>query len=574
MLPLSFIVLAGVCAFFRVRVLSGLFCLVFCIPLVAVPLFPLIGTYLATILATILILALLSRSTLRSSQPMSGSGELVLFAVSWILLRHLIEAWPEFYNLGEHLRDFAILSEVIRHPLQPKDPWCNALILNYYVYWYRFAAILTSIFGLSIAETYHQMIAFAPAATFAILVRCFRICGRWSFRSSLVSSALILFGSNVSGVVTVATAGHWWKPSRAIEIGITEFPAWSFLLGDLHPHYLSMVLPAFYLLLVLESEGVRGRWLRLLYLVAFGIFCAGLTGAANTWDLVGLGLLVLPIATLELFGVLVKTHLWNSENEAHGIGGRAFLPITSLILLGALAVLSTLHLQPVPLTLKLVTGSIPRVDPLQFLSHWGVPLTLLGFSTAVLRRKLFFEVIPVSIALGSLLILICQSFFYFDDLYGETHERLNTIFKLSFFSWIPLHFSAFLLARTAFLALPNDLRADFGLKSAIFAGVSILFLFFLHTVYAGRPVSLSRYQIPRSEGLSKLELETPGSAKIISAIRDHANPGSVLEWNEPAYSNASSICSLSGKGCYLGWVNHLRIQYSRGDSELTRRQSS
>jgi len=80
----------------------------------------------------------------------------------------------------------------------------------------------------------------------------------------------------------------WWRSSRVHfgEIDITEFPYWSFLFGDLHPHL--MGLPFFGLAIALATAyvvtavaGLRGRcWL---LAVALGA-ALGLERTVHTWD--------------------------------------------------------------------------------------------------------------------------------------------------------------------------------------------------------------------------------------------------------------------------------------------------
>ncbi|MBZ0111835.1 MAG: DUF2298 domain-containing protein, partial [Thermoanaerobaculia bacterium] len=99
--------------------------------------------------------------------------------------------------------------------------------------------------------------------------------------------------------------GQWfWAPSRVIghPIGeaepITEFPAFSFLFGDLHAHLMALPYAIALLALVVArvrwtgDERVAGRWAVLGWLALL----VGFLGAANTWDvplglaLVGIGL--------------------------------------------------------------------------------------------------------------------------------------------------------------------------------------------------------------------------------------------------------------------------------------------
>ncbi len=540
-------------------------------PLIALPLVSLGGMAFGVIGGSALVLAVISRlplrlERLRSQRAGSGFGELMLVPILYLPLRLLVSRWPEFYNLGEHIRDFAVLSAVIRDPLHPADPWCDSLVLNYYVYWYRFAAIVGRIVPLSTASTYHLFIALTPAVLFALLTRLGRIAGGWSWLVSLSAAAIITFGSNVAGLIAVGQHTFWWGPSRAIPVGITEFPAWSFLLGDLHPHFLSLVLPPGFLLIALESgqsglPGVRRTGLTLLYVVS----CAALTASANTWDLFGLALAALPLIAALHFAPVSESH-WTKREVL----------ISSAFMLAAvlLAVISNAHMQRAPIELKVVGSGIARATLAQYLSHWGFPLILIAASALVLRRDLFRMRLGTLLTAGALLILAFAELFYFDDPYTGDAERLNTIFKLFVFAWVPLHFGAFLLFSDALSKLPPNLRAPSIRYPVLLTGITLSTAFFFYAALSpnGRTVKLARYIEPRDEGLSKLENDTPGAAQAIRVLRGIDAGERVLEWNEPGYSAAANFCSLSEHSCYAGWRNHLSIQYRTGLEELSRRE--
>ena len=81
--------------------------------------------------------------------------------------------------------------------------------------------------------------------------------------------------------------GWWWRSSRVIPNippdGITEFPYFSFLLGDLHPHY--MAIPFVLLIVALAAsrwlDGRAGRTCRAC--CSAGVALATLI-PASTWD--------------------------------------------------------------------------------------------------------------------------------------------------------------------------------------------------------------------------------------------------------------------------------------------------
>jgi uncharacterized membrane protein len=111
------------------------------------------------------------------------------------------------------------------------------------------------------------------------------------------------------GLMQVATGRatlppyDFWGPSRVIPNTINEFPYWSFLFADLHPHLISMPIALLLLGVILAGILVRQtnrRWWgrQVTALLILCTFLLGTLASANLWDLptyfglVTLGLLV------------------------------------------------------------------------------------------------------------------------------------------------------------------------------------------------------------------------------------------------------------------------------------------
>jgi uncharacterized membrane protein len=180
------------------------------------------------------------------------------FAMLFSAALYLCSLWPDFIAMGERLRDYAILASTVQSPVIPNEPWMDGATLNYYVYWYRFGAMLSSLLNLDVWQAYHVIVAFAIAFYGATLFQIVRVIIGGSALWALVSSVVISFGSNYAGFRLWKRSDSgvfepddgWWGPSRVIQGAINEFPAWSFLLGDAHPHYLNLGALPFFLLIL------------------------------------------------------------------------------------------------------------------------------------------------------------------------------------------------------------------------------------------------------------------------------------------------------------------------------------
>ena len=195
-------------------------------------------------------------------------------------------AWPDFIAMGERLRDYAILASTISSPVEAVEPWMSGTVLNYYVYWYRFGHFLSVILQLEIWDIYPLMTAFAMAFYGAAIFEVARVVGGLSIFISAMTGFIAALGSNVAGIIAAYSRdSNWWGPSRVVKGAINEFPAWSFILGDLHPHFLNLgLLP---LLLLCTFRCCRARELKniahtaALFLVPVGVLWMF---AANAWE--------------------------------------------------------------------------------------------------------------------------------------------------------------------------------------------------------------------------------------------------------------------------------------------------
>lgn len=217
---------------------------------------------------------------------------LAAFAGVYCIAYALCMKWVDFYDLGERLRDYALLASAIDSPVVPKEPWMEGYPLNYYVFWYRFGAMLSSVLGLGPWETYHMVISFSIAFYGAVLFQIVRVVLGGSVWLAALSSVCIPFGPNVAGMLMLkrtkegfAPDEGWWGPSRVIQGAIDEFPAWSFLLGDAHPHYLNLAaFPLFILIVyrvVTSDIPVRRKSVQAgMCVIAAALFLVG----SNAWE--------------------------------------------------------------------------------------------------------------------------------------------------------------------------------------------------------------------------------------------------------------------------------------------------
>jgi len=288
----------------------------------------------------------------------------VLFALlyaAWIGVRLLHpDLWHPIVG-GEKPMDLAYLNAVIKSTwFPPYNPWFAGSYINYYYFGFVIVGMLIKLIGTVPAIAYNLAVPLLFALTgvgaFSIAYNLFGGRKRGRTLAGLMALAFTILLGNL-GVVHLIRAklielggdpfpstipafsetatmfrGLWevvvhgaklplrieswyWHPTRIIpvnpgEVGpITEFPAFTFLYGDLHAHMVALPLTLLALALaVYWARTSRPRWLSLL----LGGLVIGALYPTNTWDyptylLLGLAALVVGASRLTFDVSRLKT---------------------------------------------------------------------------------------------------------------------------------------------------------------------------------------------------------------------------------------------------------------------------
>ena len=230
--------------------------------------------------------------------------------------------------------DFAFLNAVIRaEHFPPKDPWLAGHPISYYYFGHLIMASLTKLTTSAPAVGYNIAVALIPAlvaaASFGLLYNLIRLSGgsrRAGLGYGLIGPVLVVLIGNLEGVFELAHSQGWggsgfwqwvgikdldgvtqpgagffpegWRATRVIDTlvdgqsldyTITEFPFFSFILGDLHPHVIALPFLLLFLSLALNlflsPRKVGLDWLRRNPL-EFGAVALALGSLSfiNIWD--------------------------------------------------------------------------------------------------------------------------------------------------------------------------------------------------------------------------------------------------------------------------------------------------
>ena len=254
------------------------------------------------------VLAIQIRAIDREALTHVGLGEvahLILFA-AYIWFRGFN---PTIQN-QEKLSDLMMLASTMRaESMPPNDAWLAGETINYYYVGYVPWAAIGKLIETTPAIAYNLALASVFACTvMAAAGVAANVAGRfYSLTLARVAGAL-------GGLLVIVMATPWsmftaierrdtiwdafwfdfmWAATRQLGAGnleaITEFPAFSFQLGDLHPHLLALpytilALGMAWMLAILPRPGESGSIGRQWWRIAIAGGTVGALYAMNSWD--------------------------------------------------------------------------------------------------------------------------------------------------------------------------------------------------------------------------------------------------------------------------------------------------
>jgi YYY domain-containing protein len=529
-------------------------------------------------------------------------GALAFFAFARALL-------PDIYGAEKYM-DFAFFNTLVRaEHFPPEDPWLAGVATNYYYFGYLLFADLARVSGVPSEVAYNLSLASVGAVGFTAAVSL----GRWMtgrLAWGIAGGVALVLAGNLDGALQLFEGkgiAHfdYWRSTRVVSNTINEFPFFSLLHGDLHPHVAALVLNvtivavAAALAQALIDEGMAA--LRRPLAPALLVLLLGALSIANPWDV--------PVY-LTLLGLLALHALWDPTRPI-----RSLLP--PAVCLGALVAGMTLLGLPFTIGFHAQYGGIGRVHDRTVFASFAVVFGLLLAPplSAILRQALrssssddaesrdfliasgvFSYVVLVVATENAVLVLlaglvvVCVSMLlgpsrrsplgadparsdvpalalvllgaaatallaceivYLKDPYGVELHRMNTVFKLYFQAW--------LLLAIALPAFVRRLIADLGLLSRAAASLALALGLAASLCY---PTALlgQRWSNARKltlDGLAYLDREHPGDAAAIRWIRSEVSGRPVvLEATGDPYSYFARVSSNTGLPTVVGWANH------------------
>lgn len=584
-------------------------------------------------------------------------GYLILFAII-VWLRGYIPAvgGPNISDQEKPMDLMMLASSMQATSIPPADAWLAGEPINYYYLGYASWAAIGKMIGTTPAVAYN--LAFVSTLAMMIVAVLGTVA---NILSRFVSMTAARIGGVVGVVLIVGIGNPWaawqvvqdldaqwkvwpfdgvmWNATRIIPISpdvfaISEFPAFSFLFADMHPHVMAMpfAITALGLGWMFITLPVDTSWrARLPRLLLAGVATAALY-AINSWDfpiwflVVALGILISPgfpdfgqrlagiaialvagmlawlpfliafdapvqvgdtefaerVSSIPVIGdLLASIGAWTGERTTAGdylgIFG-FFYPVLVAVIAIELIGRRDNGGDPFIARLALITGVafvvIGVILPAPVLILAGLPM-LAGIVVMLRATNVTLELLSVGLATLAFALTIVPEFFFLLDAFGN---RMNTIFKLYMQVWLLSGVATAL----GLVALWQRARAWRPAQAVVaLAGVAILLLGLTYPVVAASQWVQVKNPDLDWEGMNALawldesNAADPATRNALEWLWDNADAEDVLlaAGGCAYWAPIGFPSAATGVPAILGWGNHER-QWHLADPEISEKLST
>lgn len=547
-----------------------------------------------------------------------GGWRVILVNDAFWTAGFLFFAWqrsmaPEIFGAEKYM-DFAFLNGLVRaESMPPLDPWMSGETINYYYFGYLMLANLWRSVPIDAAFAYNLCVAMLGGLAFSGAAAIGRaLSGKWIYGA--VSGLLAMVVTNLDAFLQWWEKGSlygldYWRSTRVVGAGdtINEFPFFTAVHGDLHPHFI--VMPVTLLLLAILLDPGRRRpfapgsltWddIATFALIAF-VYGAAITispwelpvggmmiflllqrdlplGGVVTWPRIRIGLASVAILVVAYVAYL-PFHLHFATPNYGGVGFKLattdffeFLTVFAILLLpGTLLLAGRLReMTEIGSDMRTALGLAAVLGVLVAYLMGNAVILLLAILVAAAFAGVYkTEDVEARAALllflGATVALLMCELVYLKDPYGDRLYRMNTVFKFYLQAWMLLSVGAAwylreLMASTGSMRAPA--RAGVGLFAALALAGCVYPLSMSLTRMAYRP-------IPRTlDGMEYLRREHPDDYGAIAWLRENVRGMPVvLEASGNPYSYYARISSNTGLPTIMGWANHEGLWRSHDQS--------
>ena len=457
---------------------------------------------------------------------------------------------------GEKPMDYTLLNFNLRNTELPlQDPWFAGETMHYYYLGYYIFAGMAKMTGVG-GELGYALSIVTCGALFCVTLFGLLVYLTKRAMTSLWGVFLIVFASNFRAFSAFffekekVDFKFFWSTTRVFgRGGFAEYPSWSLLFADLHPHVMSYPFAMLYLLLLIYC--VEHLWshpcsCETLYGGGLLALSFGALLGINGWDFIIYALFSCIYFVVSLRNLkVIRSALFHSL--FHGISLLLFLPMLITLRSGKIVEWGRY---------RGITNKI--FSHFSFHGHWWIIIFCMVFPVIFLHRKgikwnVLYKSIGFRFTISGFIIALCAEFFFFSD-------RLNTIFKVftNVYIWggiacvISFRFFKFYLTKRHLI--PFALICIFVMNIVLFG-----------SYYNYKGVTNKQYFRGTQKGLRGglyMNQYNPRDYKIISWINENVEgiPTLVERYSKSFDTKAARISMHTGLPTYLGWEGHVYLR--------------
>jgi len=517
--------------------------------------------------------------------------ELVFLAILtiWSFVRGF---QPDIEGLEKYM-DWGFINTILRTTyFPPIDMWYAGQPINYYYFGHLAFALLTKISGIDSAITYNLSIATCAAFTFtgglsiaSNLLNLYTKNKKTIITTTLISALILTFGGNLHPVYKIAklydekknlteAINSYWYPDATRFIGfdpdtkdktIHEFPAYSFIVSDLHGHVndIPIVLLMVALLLntytFIKDPKKNDKKIKLIdwtLVLPYG-FLLSAAYMTNAWDFAVYGLLF-AISTSLLY--LKNFSLQDAAKK---------------VIANGIIVVGLKYLFNMPFSINF----IPMVEGVNlsdshspfyqlFILYGGfwlciVPLIFLIIFSFLKKTKFKIstaDLFALGLFITATLLIIVPEVIYLKDIYIYDHRRANTMFKLTYQGFMMYS----LIFGYAFARVSQFLSK----KISLIYKIIVLLIFVIHIMYqffslkgyygiwfeSDKKINIKEYK--GLYGGSFLKNNQPDNAAAIDWLSKLPGQPVIVEASGDSYTDFNQISMATGLPTIQGWIVH------------------
>ena len=499
---------------------------------------------------------------------------------------------PTIDELTEQFMDYGYINSIMNLDyMPPEDMWLSGKSINYYYYGHYALGFICKLADIHIKNGYNICNAFIASLTFimpySIGYNLLNI--RFKNKEKKIHKIIpillaIIIGTSVSFGGTLHYPIYKWilrsddytfidqtryigyKP-EVNDKAVTEVPAYSSMVGDLHPHYIDLIFSFTAIALLLQYFlTIKKKKYPIFDLnIILIAFILGIQRMTNYWDF--------PIYLVIISSIIISKKIICGKFTKKNVLQTALTLFEIIIIEELTTLLFTLDLYVGISQIHFtgITSPFYKLAVLWALQTICVILFLIFFlykykkpfkKHLITHLNDFFVVIIGLCALG---LVILPEIIYLKDIYGNEFKRFNTMFKLTYQAY-------FLLCITTNYIIFKFIISS--KKTIKFLGI-ILLIFSISTLNYG--FDAMNYAYKNSEHLSILETEKviretlPADYNAIQWINNNISKDKVILESTSygnSYSYSSRVSVFTGNPTVLGWIYHEWIWRSNKDYSI------